>query len=142
MKYNQAPSEDIPEVLAFEEMKQRYRSIREQNKEFFEFFDDFIEEYNNKLNAANKAVRSKEVSSGDFELYQYATKYSAEELYNAVGEDAFLQMGGQINTITKMELDKSLFEAAVAGGQVPEEVEKKVRTKHPRYKQPKEIIIP
>lgn len=136
------PVNQIPEVAKFEDVKERYRAFREANPEFFKYLDALTEEYNTSLQAAEQAVRSKQVSCGEFILYQYTTSYNAEAAFNALGPDGFLAAGGKISTVTVHELDKERFEAAVAGGAVPKDVADQVIKTSPRYKKAHPIQLP
>lgn len=140
--HNPVPVEQIPEVAAFAEVQARYRAYREANPEFFNYLDALAEEYNEKRQAADKAVRAREVTCGEFTLYQYQTKYDAEAAFSALGESEFLKAGGKVSTVTVHELDRARFDAAVANGQVPKEIAESVIKKSPRYKKPDPIDIP
>lgn len=140
--HNPVPVETIPEVAAFQEVRGRFDAFRASNPEFFKYLDDISEEYNNKLQAADKAVRGLGVSCGDFILYQYQTRYDAEAAFNALGESDFLRAGGKVSTVTIHDLDKARFDAAVASGQIPKEIAEQVVKKSARYKKPDPIDVP
>ncbi len=140
--HNQIDITEIPEVAAFQDVKQRVNAVREANKPFFDEFDALTEEYNDKLNAAIKATKSRGVSCGDFVLYQFGTKYDWEVLYQSLGHQGFLNVGGKVSQVAEYSGDKARFEAAHKSGQVTDEVYERVVTKQPRFRKPEKVHIP
>jgi len=140
-RLNDTPTESVPEVAAYQEVRARYAAFRDANPEFFQYLDALQEEMNQKLQAADKAVRSREISCGDFELYQYQTKYVAEELLQAMGRDRFLQVGGTMTTQTVYGVEKARVEAAIKCGDIPANVAERVRIKSPRFHSPDPLVI-
>jgi hypothetical protein len=139
---NEVPVTAIPEVAALEETKSRLRAFKSANKEFFEYLDGLLTEYNERLSTADKAVRAREVSCGDFELYQYSTRYDPDLMFNQYGRERFLALGGKLTTIQKVELDKKSVDIHIATGAIPEEEAKHIRKKSPSYHTPKPIELP
>lgn len=135
------PETQIPEVMEFLEAKQKLDRLREAFPEVFEQLYALREEYNAKLEAAEKIVRAQKVSCGPFDLYQWQTKYNAERLYEELGRDEFLRIGGKIQTVTQYDVDKNKLEAHITAGAVPEEVVSVVKDTSPRYKKPEKINI-
>lgn len=140
--FNAKPVTEVVEVAAYQEVKARYDAFKASNPEFFKHLDALQEEMNQKLQDADKAVRAKEVSCGDFKLYQFQLKYDAEVLLQAVGRDRFLQVGGTMTTQTVYGVDKARVDAAIASGAVTEDIAKRVRVKHPRFHKPEPMVIP
>lgn len=141
VRHNDTPVDQIPEVAAFQEVKARYDAFRASNPEFFNFLDALEEEFNQKLQAADKAVRSKNASCGDFHLYSYQTKYNPEELLQAMGREKFMQVGGTMTTQTVYGVDKARVDASITSGDIPAEVASKVRIKQPRYHKPDKLVV-
>ncbi len=141
-KHNEVVPEEVPEVGRFESVKAKYEAFREANPEFFDYLGKLTEEYNTAREAAEKAVRQRGVSCGDFVLYQFATKFKPDELYSAMGHDKFLAVGGVVSTRTIYEVDKARVEAAIAAGDIPPNVADQVRIKEPRYKKPSKVELP
>lgn len=140
--HNPKAPEDIPEVAAFEDVKQRMSAVREANAQFFKELDELAEEYNDKLAAAIRATKSQEVSSGDFVLYQFGTKYDAETLYQSLGHQGFLNVGGKVSQIAQYTIDKSRFESAHKSGQITDEIYERVVTKQARFRKPSQVNLP
>lgn len=141
-KLNEVPVHTIPEVAAYEEVEARYQKFREDNPEYFKFLDALEEELNQKLEAADKAVRAAKVSCGKFELYKYATKYNAEELFTALGRKKFLEVGGKIQTRTVYDVDKARIDQAIKNGDIRPAVAGRAIVTSPNYHKPKGISIP
>lgn len=139
---NAVPASEIPEVAAFEEVKQRLQAFRESNPDFFQFLEGLIEEYNDKLDAASKATKSKQVSCGDFDLYQWSTKFDAQVLYQALGHQKFLACGGKVNTVTQYEVDRTRMQSAIDAGVVPKDIADAAVSRSPRFHKPDKLVMP
>lgn len=133
---------EIPEVAAFVAVQNRLSKLRQEYPGLFDEIDDLAEQYNTTLEAADKAVRAKEVSCGPFTVRQYVTKYDANELFNAVGKEKFLALGGSVQTVHQYDIDKKLFDAAAAQGKVSKTVFEAVKTTSPTYNKQGKIFIP
>jgi hypothetical protein len=140
-RHNDKPLEEIPEVAAYQEVRARYDAFRASNPEFFAYLDGIEEELNTKLEDAEKATRAQNASCGDFHLYQFGTKYNAEELLQAVGRDKFLQVGGTMTTQTVYGVDKARVDASIASGDIPADTAERVRVKQPRFHKPDKLVI-
>lgn len=135
-------TEDIPEVAAFLEVRQRIEDLKKQYPGIFEELEELAEQHNTLLEAADKVVRSQKVSCGPFDLYQFQAKYHPEALYDAVGREEFLKLGGSIQTIQQLDIDKKAFDGFVAQNKIPKDLAEKVKTSDPRYHKPDKIIVP
>lgn len=131
---------EIPAVADFINARDKLNEFKEENAAVFEVFDELVAEYNTALEKAEKLVRADEVTCGPFVLYQWQTKYDAEKLYDSVGRDEFLRLGGQVKTVPEYSLDKSTFEAKMAQNAVPPPVLNVVVRISPRYKTPDKLI--
>jgi|HigsolmetaAR202D_1030399.scaffolds.fasta_scaffold01372_4 hypothetical protein len=132
---------DIPEVMHFLAVKKQIDDLKEGYPEVFERLRQLQQDYNQALEAAEKAVRGRQVSCGPFHLYQWQTSLDAEKLYEELGRDEFLKVGGKIQTVTTYDLDKNKFEAHVTAGTIPKEVVDVVKKVSPRYKKPEKINV-
>lgn len=145
MKKKQAQKVDpleVPEVIAFIEMQDTLREFQEEHKEVFEPYAALVEQYNTALEAAAQTCKVREISVGPFDLYQFTTKYDPEKLFNAVGRDTFLQIGGKLDTQTVYTLDKGRFEACVMQNKVPADVVAEVRKETPNFHKPEKAQLP
>lgn len=136
------PVEAIPEVAAFQEVKNRFVAFKQANPQFFEFLESLAEEYNDKLEAAAKAVRDQGVRCGDFDLYQWQEKVNAEQLYQSMGYENFMAVGGKMSTVTVYEADKSRVKGFIASGKIPPEVAEVVFKREPRFHKPEKVNLP
>ena len=135
------PESSIPEVAAFVEAKERVDRLKEAYPEVFEQLSILAEDYNSTLEAAFKAVKAKNVSCGPFDRYQEQKKYDASKLYDAVGRERFLELGGKTTTVTEFSVDRARLEASIAASMVPQDVVEEVLIISPRYKQPEKITL-
>ncbi len=141
-RFNDTPETEIPEVLSFNEVRERLQAFHAANKDFFDYFDALGEEYNSKLEVAEKAVRGRMVSCGSFHLYQLGKKFNAEMLYQSLGQVKFLEVGGIIATKTTYDLDKTRFTSALAANQIPQELKEVAVKDDPKWHMPPKANIP
>lgn len=139
MGHNRKDIGAIPEVAAYEEAKQMLDAFRAVNEQVFSTYADLVDDLNQKREAADKVVRAQEASCGDWDLYQYQTKYDAKALFEALGRDGFLAVGGKLKKVTEYDVDKAKVKMAISSKQIPEEVAEAVVTVSPRYHAPKPV---
>jgi hypothetical protein len=132
----------IPEVVSYLNAKDKLDAFKEEYAEIFEQLELIGQEYNAALEAADKAVRAQGVSCGPFEAYQTTTTYDATALYDTVGEERFVELGGKIVTVKQYELDKARIEAAIAAGRLPAPVVAAFRKRTPKYHHKRKVEIP
>lgn len=140
-RINDKPISAVPEVAAFEEVKGRLKAFKEANTDFFEYLDAITEEYNSKLEVADKAVRACASSCGDFHLYQTQQKVDAEVLYQSLGQARFLEVGGTMTTRTFYAVDKIRFNSALKANQISEDVVAVAVKNEPRFHKPEKISL-
>jgi hypothetical protein len=136
----QSPQE-IPEVHEFLGALGLIEAFRAQHASVFTEFDKLVDNYNTKLEAATQIVRSKNVSSGPFELYQFQTKYDPKTLYDLLGHERFFVVGGATHTETVYTVDAQKVEMAIDQGKIPIDMVDSFRTLSPRYHAPKKIEL-
>jgi hypothetical protein len=138
-RINEVPRESVPEVAAFEEAAAQLAQFRAANQQVFDEYEERARDLNQKMQAADKVVRSKQVSCGSWEWYQTQVSYDADALYEALGREKFMQVGGKLQTTTKRSVDKTKVEAAIARKDIPQKVVEHIKKESPRYHAPKPI---
>ena len=138
MSRNSVPVESIPEVKAYEDAKEMVQVFTDQHANVFSTYHQLMDTLKQKRDAADKIVRAKEVSCGDWDLYQFQVKVDAEAMFNALGMESFLRFGGTTSVKTVYDADKAKVEAAIARGDISEELAGTILTKSPRYHSPKD----
>jgi len=137
MPKNQKEVTAIPEVAAFLEAEQRLRQYRAQHSQVFKPYAALLEDYNQKREAADKVVRGQGISCGPWDWYSSQTKYNAQALFEALGRDKFLKVGGIMKTVTAYDLDEQKVEGAIARGEISEPVVGTFKAIIKKYKSPK-----
>ncbi len=132
----------IPEVVEFIDANDAIQAFKESHAEVFRQFGELVDRYNTALENAEKVVRARAVGAGPFNLYQFSVKYDAEALYNAIGRDRFLEVGGKLETTTTYAVDKGRLEAAAVQNKVPKDVIEQVRKETPSYHKPTKLVAP
>lgn len=131
---------EIQAVADFEAAKADLEAFRAANPQFFEHYDALVESYNQRREAADKAVRAEGVKCGDFDLYQQYTKYDWEKVYASVGRERFLEAGGKITNKKVLGGNNKSFELAVTRGLIPQEVLEACTTVETRYHTPPVLV--
>jgi hypothetical protein len=136
--------EEIPEVMEFLDAKAALEEFKADHVGVFTELGHLVERYNATLEQAAQVARAQEVKVGPFDAYQVKVTYDSTALYNAVGRDVFLLVGGAINTETTYSVDKGRLEAAIASpnSKITEEVVKTVRKETVVYHVPQKLVIP
>jgi hypothetical protein len=133
--------DDIPEVLAFLMAADKLNDFKQHYAKVLSEMGPLVEEYNATLEAADKTMRAGGFSCPEFKLMHFTTKYNPEEMFNMLGRDRFLAIGGKIEQKSVYDVDEDRFEAAYAQGKLSKDIVDKVRTETPAYKKPKPIAL-
>jgi len=141
-EHNKVAINEVPEVAEYEAAVERLAAYRASNTEFFRYLDEIADDINTKLEAAEKAVRSKGVSCGSLLLDKYQRRYYPDKLYTAVGREKFLESGGKISTKTTYDCDKKRIDAAIASGSIDAELAEAIRVSTPVFSIPKKVQVP
>ena len=141
-RHNEVPAGSISEVAALEQTKERLKKFMADNAQLFEWLNQLIEEYNDRLQAADKAVRARQVSCGDFELGSFQTKYDWDYMYERYGRDEFLERGGKLETVQVKSGDKKRVDLQIDSGKIAVEDAEHIRKKTPKFSGPKPIGMP
>lgn len=136
-----APSQ-VPEVLDFMEAQDRLDEFKKKHADILVELDAIAEDYNQKLEAADKAVRARAATCGPFENYQTVTSYDAKALFELLGKEKFIQVGGKLGTETTYNVDKARIEASISKNLIPADVIERFKKESPRYHKPEKIILP
>ena len=133
--------DSIPEVLAFKMAEEELQEFKAHHAKVFEAYSSIVEKRNATLEAAAQVMHAGGFSCPEFKLSHFVTKYDPEEMYNVLGRDIFLAVGGKIEQKDAYDIDKDRFEAAYAQGKLSKDVVDKVRKESPVYKKPKPIVL-
>lgn len=141
---NECSPDEIQEVADFLLVGDMLSSFVEQHLSVFKEFRRLAEEYNQKLQAADKAVRSREVSCGPFIRIGQQVKYDWEALFTYCNGDreAFMEYGGKIQQVTKYSGDREHLGIRIEAGDFPEDDVANFRTVSPRFKNLSPISVP
>jgi hypothetical protein len=143
MTRDTVPVSKIPEVASFTKIREELESFKRNNPEFFEELGSLVERYNAALDAADKAVRAKQISCGDFRLMSKPTVYyDAEKLYEELGDELFVAFGGAIRQVTEYTVEKSVLESHIARGAIPQNIIKDIKSTRCRYDKPEKVVLP
>ena len=127
----------IQAVREFEVAEQTLSIFEEEHKAIFTDYRELIEERNQKREAADKLVRGRDVSCGPWKRYTETIKWDPDELYQRMGRDNFLAIGGTIGTELIYTIDKDKAELAYKAGNIPKTVAETARKATPSFHAPK-----
>ena len=132
------PVHESPEVQRFIKAQQEYQQFKDNNPEFFAALSHLIDQYNNALEAASKAVETRGVTCGPFELAcKPIIKWDAKKLYTEMGKTRFDELRlGTVEMAPVYTVNKEVAESARIMGKIPAEVVEETRTVSYRYHRP------
>lgn len=134
----------IPEVEAFTRIQRELDEFKRANPEFFDQLQHLVDRYNASRDMAERAVRTRQVSCGPFQLTgRPAVSWKWETLYEEMGREWFAaNVSGEIRQVPKYEGDKGKAEALYAAGIIPAEVSEKARLVKASYHKPEKLELP
>lgn len=136
------PPEEIPEVQAFLEVHERLETFKKTNELFFSYLTALADEYNEKLADAERVVRQKDVTCGPFVRFQEQVRYDANALYEIVGREQFIALGGVETRDIVRSLNKERIDLNIANGTIPEDIAKQVKKVSGKFRKLSPVQIP
>lgn len=145
MKTTKASSKDpseVPEVSDFIISEKVLQDFLAHHQDFYEELSTLVADYNQKLEAAEKACRQQQVSCGPFDKYSEREDWNFKELFDRLGRELFIQAGGEMSTQTVYGGNKKKLSNSLELGLIPESVAEECRKIIPNYHKPKKLEIP
>jgi hypothetical protein len=126
---------EVAEYIEAEQTLQEYLDdVRKNHPGVLETLYELAERRNAALENADKVVRAREVRCGPFQVHLVKPIYNPEALYDAVGKERFLELGGSITEKPVYEVDGKRLDAAIAMGKLSPDVAAAVRGRQVQYK--------
>lgn len=132
----------LPEVKAFIEARDRLDAFADQHPAFMREYERLVEEYNQKLGAADHVCRARAVSSGPWQIDKRQIRYHADLIAKHLGRERFEAIGGAALAVTQYSIERHRVVAALESGAIPRAVVKHVRTITRTYQSPKPGRLP
>jgi nicotinic acid mononucleotide adenylyltransferase len=120
---------------------ERFERAQEALEEALNPLQPLIEEYNAALEEVDGAVRARGISVGDFKIVREFDEYNADKLYELVGKDKFLELGGTESQIRKLSIDKTKLRSFIAAGKLPKAIVDQIQTRQRQYSTPKPLKL-
>jgi nicotinic acid mononucleotide adenylyltransferase len=120
---------------------ERFERAQEALEEALNPLQPLIEEYNAALEEVDGAVRARGISVGDFKIVREFDEYNADKLYELVGKDKFLELGGTESQIRKLSIDKTKLRSFIAAGKLPQPIIDQIQTRQRQYSTPKPLKL-
>lgn len=137
MGYKTADPTDIPEVAAYMEAEEMLRLFLEARPDFAKTLREMIHDLDQKRQAADKVVKARGVVCGPWKVHSVRTTYNADLLYDLIGKEQFLAVGGVEETVVQKTVDKKKLEAAIAKGELQADTIAEIKKESLAYKAPK-----
>ena len=131
---------DVPEVAEYLAARSLLDELMGENPDIFQEFHDRCEQVNIKRQAADKAIREKKASCGPWDIGKEVTSYDATKLYEALGREKFLEVGGKLTTQSVYDLDKIKIGSSIKSNKIPEPVAEAITTVTPHFTSPEQIL--
>lgn len=138
-KGKRLPVSEIESVQKLADLKMEIDSLKAEFPDVFMKYADLVDRYNTVLEEAEKEVRSKAVSCGDFDNYSTSVKFDPAKMFDELGEDMFIAAGGTMSNKIVYEVDAKKVEAAIAAGTIPEECVDNFREVRRNYRKPAKL---
>lgn len=129
----------VREFLAIEEQIQSFKA---NHYEVFQEFAHLLQRRNDALEDAEKEVRASNINCGPFVSCGVQTRVDVDQLYEELGEEGFMEVGGTVETKRVLGLNREKFDALVANNKVPEEVVDLCCASTTKYRAPHKIEMP
>ena len=136
-RLNEIPVDSIPAVGEYIDRQGMLEAFMENHKGIFDTYHVLQASVAQSLEAADKIVRAQGVSCGPWDRYAIRTTYNAEALYEALGREGFLSIGGKLVTKTGYEVEGKRLETAIARGEIPQDIVDSVKKEVASYHAPK-----
>ena len=133
-KGERVPSNSIPEVAEFMDAKEDLDTFKAKHANVFREYADLVEKYNDTLDKAEKAVKTRGVSCGPIVNIGVRVSYNWEKAHEELGEELFLESGGSVNMVAQYSGDDSEMDRAIANDKVPKECVPHFRTTTRSYR--------
>lgn len=102
------------EVDEFLQAQERYFRWQQQYPQAYKELLELQSEYNATRDAAEKILRAHGKSEGPFVIKNSRLSYDAEKLYDEVGKERFLELGGEIATSQTFKIDSTTLQSKIA----------------------------
>ena len=139
MTFQRISETSVPEVASFVESANRIEDFVKSHAKVFSQFRELVEDHNQKLQAADAAVRQRDVSCGPWDKYAERINWDENILFESLGKDEFLNLGGKIETVQRRTFNKDKAEALAKSGQLPPNVVAAARSVVAAYHAPKKM---
>lgn len=120
---------------------ERFEKAQEALELALEPLQSIIEEYNAALEEVDGAVRARGISVGDFRIIRAFDEYNADKLYELVGKDKFLELGGAETLTRKLSIDKVKLRSFIEAGKLQPEIVEQIRTTQRQFSTPKPLKL-
>lgn len=136
-KAKRVPIADVAEVQELQDLATEIEALKAEHPDVFMKYVDLVDRYNSKLEEAEQKVRALGVTCGPFDNYSVSVTINPQKMYDEIGHDRFLEVGGTISQVSQYAVDPAKVAAAIASGKIPEACVDEFREVKRSYHKPK-----
>ena len=129
------------EVDDFLVAQERYFQWQRAYPAAYEALMAIQQEYNATLEAAEKLCRAQGRSEGPFIIKSSRQNYDAEKLFDELGKDQFIAVGGVIENVVSYSVDKTVLQSKIASRKISPEVVEAISKPVHVFAAPKKLNI-
>lgn len=109
-----------------------------ENSAVLKIYQELLDDREQKRQVADAAIRATGKSISQWDAFSENKRYYPEKLYEAVGREAFLKMGGKISTVQQYEIEGQAIDLAISKKEIPEALAAEVKKVTLKYRSPDE----
>jgi hypothetical protein len=129
--------EAIKAIKSYETTERKISLFESTNGEVFKTYDGMLEELERKRQVADAKIRATDATFGPWERFSEQKKYDTTALYDLIGKERFLALGGTVTEMPVIELDRDKLELAIASKELSKAVVAAILKITPMYRAPK-----
>lgn len=129
--------EAIKAIKAYEAQERKLAAFEGEHGDIFEAYDLLLSELERKRQIADTTIRALDASFGPWERFSERRSYDTQTLYQLVGEERFLELGGTVTKMPVIEIERATLELAIKKKEIPKSVVTEILTITPSYRAPK-----
>lgn len=129
--------EAIKAIKSYETTERKISLFESENGEVFKTYDAMLDELERKRQVADAKIRATDATFGPWERFSEQKNYDTTALYDLIGKERFLALGGTVTEMPVIELERDKLELAIAEKEISKSVVSAILKITPKYRAPK-----
>lgn len=127
----------VKAVKSYESLEKKIRAFESEHADVFSEYYRLTTELEAKRKVADAAIRATDASFGPWERFSEKKSYDVPRLFDLIGEEKFLELGGTVDKAVVYNFDREALELNIAARKIPKSVVAEITTVTPNYRAPK-----